>query len=262
MKMKFLNFFCVIAVFLLGNDTLAQTGINTRDPYKSAAIDINTPNKGFLITRVPLTSKADVTTVPNPLKGMVVIASQNSLPAIRVNEKVGIGRLYKFNGSQWEEILEEEKPAFGIIFPEVVAYGQKISTTTDISGTSTNNFALETINKYRPGVVLNADGSLTADRDGYYNWSAKIFFFARNSSASLPLGHFSPANIVYSFETAADATSRASQTFSVSGTVYLNAGQTSNPFTWKLIDNAGNSINAVTGDFVGKQTIIWLYAGN
>ncbi|GEN68574.1 hypothetical protein [Chryseobacterium rhizosphaerae] len=50
----------------------AQVGINTSTPDPSAILHLESPNKGFLPTRLTLTSATDGVTIPNPATGLVV----------------------------------------------------------------------------------------------------------------------------------------------------------------------------------------------
>lgn len=50
----------------------AQVGINTSTPDLSAILHLESPNKGFLPTRLTLTSPTDGVTIPKPATGLVV----------------------------------------------------------------------------------------------------------------------------------------------------------------------------------------------
>lgn len=50
----------------------SQVGIGTTNPNASSALDINSSNSGLLIPRISLTSTTDVTTIPNPVRSLLV----------------------------------------------------------------------------------------------------------------------------------------------------------------------------------------------
>ena len=329
------NFMRTIFLFLLLNFCpilYSQTGINIKSTNPSVALDINTNNKGFLITRVPLISRSDTSTVSNPQIGMLVISSNTSNSTISDNNKVSQGILYKFNGEQWEEIIEEEIPSVGIISPEIVAYGIKntqealtpsidTSTMDTVTGryvltqpntssivakidsytaqqllsadtftnynlvdTSNNlkhrynattkkyyvneaSFNLNDLKVYRSGIQLHPNGSITADREGYYTYSISIDFEIKNTAEtiannqSVAHGNVTPGNVTYAFKNANDFVTHAKNSFSYGGTIYLQNNQTSEPFNWKLINTNTVLVLPQLYDKLGKQTVIWQYAG-
>lgn len=59
---------CLISVRF----SFSQVGIGTNTPNPSAALDVSSTNKGFLLPRVALTSAQDLTTVPNPVQGLMI----------------------------------------------------------------------------------------------------------------------------------------------------------------------------------------------
>ncbi|HLK98619.1 MAG TPA: hypothetical protein VK364_12685, partial [Hymenobacter sp.] len=57
----------------------AQTGIGTRTPDASAALDISSTSKGLLVPRVSLSSLSDGSTVPSPATSLIVYNTNASL---------------------------------------------------------------------------------------------------------------------------------------------------------------------------------------
>jgi hypothetical protein len=64
--------------FLSAITTYSQVGIGISTPHPSGLLDLNDSNKGLLLPRIALTSTSDITTVSNPVKGLLVYATQNS----------------------------------------------------------------------------------------------------------------------------------------------------------------------------------------
>ena len=68
--MKKVLFLIIILINFVSN---AQVGIGTTSPHPSAALEIETTNKGFLAPRVALTSNSDVTTIASPATGLMIL---------------------------------------------------------------------------------------------------------------------------------------------------------------------------------------------
>lgn len=225
---------------------MSQIGIGTAVPAQSSILEMSSTKKGFLITRVPLISKTDIITVANPSMGMLVLASQNSGTG---ENAVSEGRLYKFNGIDWDELVEEGEIASGSLYPELVAVGNKTITTTTCTGAVMGNFQLTTLKNIK--TTINANGSILANKTGYYIWSVSIRQFMLQSAYSPFL---LPGMLNYAFRDGT-ATVRAWQTTVFTGSVYLTAGDTSEPFQWHL----GGT--CVAADRIGEQQVVWQYIG-
>lgn len=85
-----------LCLFLWGGIlSWGQVGINTNNPHPSAILDISqNPDKGMLAPRVALQGERDLTTIPNPKKGLLVFNTTH-------NESVQPGYYY-FNNEKWE----------------------------------------------------------------------------------------------------------------------------------------------------------------
>jgi len=239
-------YFSVLCFFLLTERLMSQVGIGTAAPAPSSILEMSSANKGFLITRVSLMSKTDITTVPAPSAGMLVLASQNS--GIGENS-VSEGRLYKFNGNSWDEMVEEGEIASGSLYPELVAIGNKTSTTTTCTGAVASNFQLTSLKNIK--ATINSNGSIVAHKTGYYIWSVSIKQFMLQSAYSPFL---LPGMLNYAFRDG-NATTRAWQNTVFTGSVYLQQGQLSEPFQWHL----GGT--CVAADRIGEQQVVWQYIG-
>ncbi|MEI3791266.1 MULTISPECIES: hypothetical protein [unclassified Chryseobacterium] len=238
-------YFLILCLFLSTEQLISQIGIGTAAPAQSSILEMSSANKGFLLTRIPLISKTDITTVANPSMGMLVLASQSS----GVGENaIYEGRLYKFNGTGWDEMVEEGEIASGSLYPELVAVGKK-TTNTSCTNASSGNFQLTALTNIK--TTIKADGSITAYKTGYYIWSVSLRQFMLQSAYSPFL---LPGMLNYSFKDGT-ATTRAWQTTVFTGSVYLQLGQESKPFQWNL----GGTCVAL--DQIGAQLVTWQYIG-
>ncbi|WP_157967952.1 hypothetical protein [Chryseobacterium elymi] len=198
-----------------------------------------------MITRVPLASKTDITTIANPSLGMLTLALQNSGTG---EDAVYEGRLYKFNGTSWDEMVEDGEIASGSLFPELVAVGRK-TTNTACTGAVMGNFQLTDLKNIK--TTINANGSIQAYKTGYYIWSVSLRQFMLQSAYSPFL---LPGMLNYSFKDG-NTTTRAWQTTVFTGSVYLQQGDISEPFQWHL----GGT--CVAQDLIGSQLVTWQYIG-
>ncbi|WP_146896878.1 hypothetical protein [Chryseobacterium lathyri] len=239
-------YFSVLFSFLLTGQLMSQIGIGTAAPAQSSILEMSSAKKGFLITRVPLTSKTDITTIPNPSMGMLTLALQNSGTG---ENAVYEGRLYKFNGTGWDEMVEDGEIASGSLFPELVAVGNKTINTTTCTGAVMGNFQLTALKNIK--TTINANGSIVANKTGYYIWSVSIRQFMLQSAYSPFL---LPGMLNYAFRDGTTAV-RAWQTTVFTGSVYLEQGDTSEPFQWHL----GGT--CVAADRIGEQQVVWQYIG-
>lgn len=89
--------YCLIALLCMYSNSFSQVGIGTTNPDPSSMLHVESPNSGFLLPRVNLTSVNDITTVPSPAEGLMVY----NLSSNNCNLPVG---LYIFTGSEWQRI--------------------------------------------------------------------------------------------------------------------------------------------------------------
>lgn len=242
--MKKIYFLTLSLILLSTGSLISQIGIGTAAPAQSSILEMSSVNKGFLITRIPLTSKTDIITVANPSKGMLVLASQNS--GVGENS-ISEGRLYKFNGSSWDEMVEEGEIATGSLYPELVAVGRKTSNTACTN--SSGSFQLTDLKNIK--TTINAAGSIIAHKTGYYIWSVSLKQYMLQSAYSPFL---LPGMLNYAFRDG-NSTTRAWQTTVFTGSVYLTQGSPSDSFQWSL------GANCVAQDLIGPQLVTWQYIG-
>ncbi|SHG00701.1 hypothetical protein [Dysgonomonas macrotermitis] len=79
--------------------TAQIVGINTDNPDKSSALDINTTNKGFLPPRVNLTSITDVTTIEDPATGLMIYEPDGFTETVNGQSVVRPQGVYTYDGT-------------------------------------------------------------------------------------------------------------------------------------------------------------------
>jgi hypothetical protein len=78
-----------------------KVGNNPTVINPSAALEIESTNKGFLPPRVALTSTTDITTIPSPAVGLLVYNTANAGTG---NTQVTANTMYSWNGQIWTAI--------------------------------------------------------------------------------------------------------------------------------------------------------------
>lgn len=79
-----LRYTIFIMAIMVWHLSWGQSGIGTRNPHPSAIMELNvsglpaTGKKGLLLNRVALTATNDVTTVPNPVEGLMVFNTNST----------------------------------------------------------------------------------------------------------------------------------------------------------------------------------------
>jgi hypothetical protein len=68
----------ILLLAFIGYNSYAQTGIGTKTPDPSSALDIKLPNKGVLLSRIALRGTTDVTTIPSPANSLTVYNTANT----------------------------------------------------------------------------------------------------------------------------------------------------------------------------------------
>lgn len=252
MKSLKINKLFTLVAFFICMHLIAQVGINTPNPDPSSILDIQANNKGLLLNKVALTSRLDITTIPNPARGLVVISSNDAGTGVT---KVFKDLLYFFNGTSWEELLQNNTNKINFLFPKAAAMGRK-TVETSCTGLNSNTFELDpTTFIQKDGNVIFPNGAIKASKKGYYNWSVKLTQKMRLNSFD---PYFTPGLITYNFKSGTDTTNYFDQYFTYSGTVYLDINETSDPFTWHLGD--ANQV-CVAENKIGDQVVLWTYLG-
>jgi len=244
-----LHFFAMS--FLSAIMTYSQVGIGTSAPHPSALLDLNASNKGLLLPRVALTSTSDITTVPNPAKGLLVYATQNSGTGITAIQR---DTLYKFDGTSWKSLTTREKFISNEI-PKIVAVGRK-TTVEGCVGLTNGLFNLN----QRSSTLITATGAFTAPQTGYYMFSVGLVqLMNSNPSQNFNISPYiqAPNLATYSYTYRGTAGTARSQRASVLGVVYLTQGVPTQGFKWFFGTNTCPADGRIQG-----QEVIWEYLGN
>ena len=180
MKKLFLAFlFAGCTLFSQSNNV----GINTEKPNASAILEVSadpapnvasTTKKGLLLPRVALTGTNDITTIPNPTKGLLVI---NTVDGGVFPYEVTANAMYYWIGNSWERlpytsVIEEAvKPR---IFYAEENTNQEF-TPAEISGPKNNLVTFNSvILNIKNIVTLNTDSSITINENGIFDFSAFV----------------------------------------------------------------------------------------
>ncbi|ALR29574.1 hypothetical protein ATE47_03115 [Chryseobacterium sp. IHB B 17019] len=234
--------FFLLAVFAL-IAIPGQVGIGTPSPHASSILELSSLDKALLLPRVSLTSTTDITTIANPVKGLLIYNLSDS--------GTGTGRVYKdliylYDGAAWQALMDYKLAANTVNLPLLYAKGRKTTSST-CTTLATDTFRLNILDN------LATNGSITADRAGFYKFTARIVQYFQVEFLPLlitPSGIFS-----YNFRGAAGYQDRKITT---SGVIYLAQGENSSGFTWGL---GGNNVCNATHR-IKEQEVIWTYLGN
>ncbi|MDQ0065648.1 hypothetical protein [Chryseobacterium lathyri] len=235
--------FCLLIGFITTTID-GQMGIGTATPDPSSILELSSPDKALLLPRISLTSTADITTVANPVKGLLVYNLSDS--------GTGAGRVYKdliylYDGILWQALMDYKLAANTINLPVLYSRGRK-TTSTSCTGLATDNFNLDTRDPN-----MGVSGIITADKAGYYKFTARIVQYFQLEFGPLlatPSSFFS-----YDFRGATGYQDRITTT---SGVIYLQKGQSSSAFGWGL----GGSNICNTTHRIKEQEVIWTYLGD
>lgn len=91
---------CTLLLILISTVITAQVGIGTNTPNTDAALEVNSTNKGVLITKVNLMSSVLATPLSNHVKGMIVYNMNINGSG---NTAVSDGFYYN-NGAKWMKL--------------------------------------------------------------------------------------------------------------------------------------------------------------
>lgn len=87
------NYYFLLFFFVFSHNIFGQVGIGTEDPDVSSALEISASNAGVLIPRVSLLSSTDQTTIPAPVKSLLVYNLNTSATVVP--------GFYYWGGDQW-----------------------------------------------------------------------------------------------------------------------------------------------------------------
>jgi len=147
-KVLFFSFVLLSSFFLE-----AQVGVNTTSPASSAALDMTSTDKGFLMTKVALTGTDDLTTIsPSPTTGLLVY---NTTTGGAASTRVVPG-FYYFNGSSWRRFYNQGY---------TLSYEQSAEVTASTSNTTYVNLpGLDT-----GSITVPFSGTYQIRVEGYYS---------------------------------------------------------------------------------------------
>ncbi len=153
------------SLFLMNKTVNAQVGINTAVPDLGALLEIESTNKGFLMTRVSLTGNNDVITVtPAPVSIGVMV--YNTATAGSGATKVTPG-FYYWNGSNWRRFYNQ---GYTLLYNQTAAVTASSSNIT-----------------YRTLTGLDT-GNITVPFSGIYQIRVEGYYAAGNFTAGSPTG--------------------------------------------------------------------------
>lgn len=152
MKKVSLSFFtsiligCFMGVFLCS----AQVGINTDTPADGALLDINSTNKGFLMTRVALSATTNTAPItPSPTTGLLVY---NTVTASSGSIQVTPG-FYYWSGVEWRRLFNQ---GYTLSFTQLaeVRADNNVNTPVDLPNLDTSALTFPFNGTYQ--IVANA----------------------------------------------------------------------------------------------------------
>ncbi|GAA5094935.1 hypothetical protein GCM10023210_27080 [Chryseobacterium ginsengisoli] len=247
-----LSFICILfATFIY-----PQVGIGTATPTPSAALELASTNKGLILPHAALTSKTDITTISNPAAGLVIYNTNNSSASVADAIKVYEDLPYVFNGTQWQEMMDDVKINTFLTLPEVFAKGRKTTTDTSCINLNGGSFALNSRD-----ANIAADGTIVASKSGFYKFTISTGITAQALQYIPVLAYLGGTNsndIRFSFAFRGEPAGYANRNISYSSVVFLNAGETSGYFQWIL----GGTFTCDTSNKINQQEVIWQYLGN
>ncbi|WP_312392719.1 hypothetical protein [Chryseobacterium sp.] len=234
----------------------SQIGIGTINPHPSAALELASANKGLILPQAALISKTDILTIPNPATGLVIYNTNNSAASVVDNIKVYADIPYVFNGTQWQDMMDDVKINTFLTLPEVFAKGRKTTTGTSCMNLNGASFALNS-----KDANIAADGTIVANKSGFYKFTISTGITAQALQYNPVLAYLGGTNsndIRFSFAFRGEPTGYANRNVSYSSVVFLNAGDTSGYFQWIL----GNTSTCNVSNTINQQEVIWQYLGN
>lgn len=170
----------ILGLFCFTYFSYGQTGIGSRNPHSSAILDMDVSalpanaKKGFLLNRVSLTGTNDITTIANPIAGLMIY---NTATTIGANAVVA-NNIYIWNSDlqRWERYFSRDE-----ISEFIIPSNFYIRSLTDqiISSLASFNTGTAVSVMWQPSdlVVANADIvvldtnniSFTIEKSGVYD---------------------------------------------------------------------------------------------
>jgi hypothetical protein len=142
-------------VFSLDSNGIPSMVIGKTPDGKSTQLELTDPNKAFLPNRVSLKSTTDITTVPNPIDGMIVYNTNNRGGATITDVNPG---LYLFYNNEWHYLLTNNSGSVNF---------RKLQTAVTTSACSSTD--------YNCASLLNYGSPLVIEEEGAYGFSMRFF---------------------------------------------------------------------------------------
>lgn len=250
-----MKFFYLI-LLLLSSLSFSQVGINTSSIDPSAILQINSTNKGFLLPQVALQSTVDLTTIPNPVRGLIVFnTNQTNLQTNNVYKDL----LYTFNGNEWQTLMSDINGLLTVNLPKIISRGRR--TIVRNGCVNSNTFSLDSRDSN-----MKIDGKITAPKNGYYKYYTSTRLRMKTLAYNPVLGYVDGIgsnsmsftfNNINNYPT--DITTYTEYEVSYSGVTYLQAGIESGYFAYALGGN--NSCGSSAEEKIYSQEVIWEYLG-
>lgn len=157
------NIIIVIIFQLLPVHMLAQVTIGSGSPpHESAILDLQASNKGFLVSRVNLTGIYDVTTIPNPAAGLIVINTAEPDTNLPEEERVYPNKFYYWvqgDTPHWERFVGHDEVEYWIN-QEIAAWSMPQPVMFYLNGTDILEANRPGIRNFMAGVSANSDKPL------------------------------------------------------------------------------------------------------
>lgn len=191
--------YLLLSFILISFNLLAQVGINTNSPDPSSILDIKSTNKGVLIPRVTLKGTNDVTTIANPVLGLMVFnttASDNGTPT-DTSDDVIAKAFYYWDSAKWQQFVSYDSFVQKLnesAVPQVeaiITYAPRSSGTITpfLSADKNNGGNIRQImfddTQFDPNGTYDKTNSIfTAPRDGVYSFDVNMLMRAYSNNVT------------------------------------------------------------------------------
>lgn len=177
----------LITILFCFSNLYSQTAIGTRSPAQSAIMELNVSNlavgskKGLLLNRVALINDEDITTIANPVGGLIIYNTATTTG----NNAVQANNIYIWNASlqKWERYFSRDE-IFDFVIPEDFSIKSGTNQTTASLGTSIVEITWQSsdiVVANNDIVLLDANNisfsikkSGLFDLTGYFNYTAQL----------------------------------------------------------------------------------------
>ncbi|MCH7403725.1 hypothetical protein ACFOUP_11135 [Belliella kenyensis] len=180
----------IVSLIFFGN-VFGQTGIGTVTPHPSTVLEVSSEsrNGGVLFPQVNLTSAVDVSTIPNPVAGLMVYNTQNAGAG---SNAVQANNYYYWDGSRWQKVINTLEVK-DLLLPQVFFVKETAAQTFSGTNLNTLNNGQDVVVTYsQANVIVNNGNHVTLNNNqflinstGDYEVSGYINYNPRTGSSSL-----------------------------------------------------------------------------